>query len=439
MDRSLYIIRYPKDEQVAVSLSETASKGVSIQNGKDVTVTAYYAPQFAELRKFCVPSEESFIQSLMRSDSFNAEGGKSKAQFARTTDDRFLIKQVLDKESQTIKSVIPKYLNHMANTIQIRYEHHKLEDAETLSDENAHQAQENTCLAKILGFYQVRTVGGGKDSSFMFLVSENVFYGCLAAHNIAYDLKGLFHNRRKDHNRTPSTEIDAATQDQITQDIQDTVDRSQQGVSSQNRIVHIGLDENLRDAVQYEPLMLEMSCYALLRSTLERDTGFLAESKIIDYSLLLAKAVQNDKQPFIVVGIVDYLQPYTMKKHLESQIKTIKNKVTKGGELPTIISPEKYRRRFLDGILKLLSQIPASNDSNLKTQDTQSSEFDKPKKKKAPAAAAAVPTYQPGQQSDGHLRENLSQKLLNLQQLEDMQQSNDGIESPFVQQILPQL
>eukprot|EP01024_Parvocaulis_polyphysoides_P048723 TRINITY_DN46608_c0_g1_i1.p1 TRINITY_DN46608_c0_g1~~TRINITY_DN46608_c0_g1_i1.p1 ORF type:complete len:160 (+),score=11.31 TRINITY_DN46608_c0_g1_i1:3-482(+) len=158
----------------------------------------------------------------------------------------------------------------------------------------------------------------------MFIVSENVFYGCLAAHNVAYDLKGLFHNRRKEHNRNPSSEIPSVDnlEDPVAADT--ALDRPQQGNQNQNRIVHIGLDENLRDAVQYEPLMLEMSCYALLRSTLERDTSFLANNKIIDSSLLLAKAVQNDKQPFIVVGIVDYLQPYTMKKHFESQIKTTK-------------------------------------------------------------------------------------------------------------------
>eukprot|EP01025_Chloroclados_australasicus_P026254 TRINITY_DN2606_c0_g3_i1.p1 TRINITY_DN2606_c0_g3~~TRINITY_DN2606_c0_g3_i1.p1 ORF type:complete len:1797 (-),score=144.27 TRINITY_DN2606_c0_g3_i1:334-5337(-) len=452
LDRSLYVMRYPKDEQITVSLSETACRGAAIQYGKEVTITAFYAPQFAELRKFCVPSEESYIQSLMRSETFNAEGGKSKAKFARTSDDRFLIKQILDRESY-ITSMLPKYLAYMADTLELRSEsqNQKTDDVDGTSD--LHSTQNtigNTCLAKILGVYQVRTESGGKDSNFVFIVSENIFYSCLAVHNIAYDLKGLFHNRRKNHSRTPSSGV-VTPPDNPTDVAQDyvvvgdpTQQLTSQGGGQQNRIVHIGLDENLRDAVLNEPLMLEMSCYTQLQSALERDTQFLARNKIIDYSLLLAKAVQNDQQPFIVVGIVDYLQPYTMKKKIESQLKTIKNKMLVGGEQPTIVSPDKYRRRFLDGILQLLTQIPASNEIAQKssTMDTAGSSQDPQQEKKQKTKPALSNTYA-GIQSEGRqARENLTQKLRNLANLSKDNEQGDvsqddaaNLQSPFLRQL----
>ena len=52
-------------------------------------VTAYYAPQFAELRRRCVAGgEAAFLASISRCRKWASRGGKSSAYFARSCDKR---------------------------------------------------------------------------------------------------------------------------------------------------------------------------------------------------------------------------------------------------------------------------------------------------------------------------------------------------------------
>ena len=52
-------------------------------------VVAYYAPQFAELRRRCVVSgEAAFLASMSRCRKWESRGGKSNAYFAKSRDDR---------------------------------------------------------------------------------------------------------------------------------------------------------------------------------------------------------------------------------------------------------------------------------------------------------------------------------------------------------------
>jgi 1-phosphatidylinositol-3-phosphate 5-kinase len=57
--------------------------------------TAYYARQFDTLRQQC-GLDDAFVKSLSRSSNWAAEGGKSKSNFWKTSDDRFIIKTLLD-------------------------------------------------------------------------------------------------------------------------------------------------------------------------------------------------------------------------------------------------------------------------------------------------------------------------------------------------------
>lgn len=52
-------------------------------------VTAYYAPQFAELRRRCVAGgDAAFLTSISRCRKWASRGGKSAAYFARSCDKR---------------------------------------------------------------------------------------------------------------------------------------------------------------------------------------------------------------------------------------------------------------------------------------------------------------------------------------------------------------
>ncbi|KHG26949.1 1-phosphatidylinositol-3-phosphate 5-kinase FAB1 [Gossypium arboreum] len=85
-------------------LSRTKALHVQVSFGDDgsadkvkYTVTCYYAKGFEALRRMCCPSELDYIRSLSRCKKWGAQGGKSNVFFAKTLDDRFIIKQVATK------------------------------------------------------------------------------------------------------------------------------------------------------------------------------------------------------------------------------------------------------------------------------------------------------------------------------------------------------
>ena len=58
--------------------------------------TVYYARQFDVLRRRCGVSNEEFVRSLERSAGWKAVGGKSKSNFWKTGDGRFVIKTLVN-------------------------------------------------------------------------------------------------------------------------------------------------------------------------------------------------------------------------------------------------------------------------------------------------------------------------------------------------------
>jgi 1-phosphatidylinositol-3-phosphate 5-kinase len=77
------------------------------------------------------------VRSLCRCSKWNAKGGKSGAYFAKTLDDRYVVKQLSAPEMRS-------FLEGGIGMAYLRYM--------TASLERGHP----TCLAKILGLYQVR-------------------------------------------------------------------------------------------------------------------------------------------------------------------------------------------------------------------------------------------------------------------------------------------
>jgi 1-phosphatidylinositol-3-phosphate 5-kinase len=100
-------------------------------------VTAYYAPQFAELRRRCCDGgEAAFLASLSRCRPWQAQGGKSRSYFAKTADDRFIVKQLSGPEKKSFLALGPDYFKYLFESFRKR---------------------QPTCLAKILGVYTVCT------------------------------------------------------------------------------------------------------------------------------------------------------------------------------------------------------------------------------------------------------------------------------------------
>lgn len=96
-------------------------------------VTCYYAKKFEALRRSCCPSELDFLRSISRCKKWGAQGGKSNVFFAKSLDDRFIIKQVTKTELESFLKFGTEYFKYLSES----------------------STGSPTCLAKILGIYQV--------------------------------------------------------------------------------------------------------------------------------------------------------------------------------------------------------------------------------------------------------------------------------------------
>lgn len=121
-----------KSPHLRISFGDESSTSV----GKvKFSVTCYFAKQFDLLRKKCCPKGVDFVRSLSRCRRWSAQGGKSNVYFAKSLDERFIIKQVTRTELDSFEEFAPEYFKYMSQSLN---------------------SGSPTCLAKILGIYQVR-------------------------------------------------------------------------------------------------------------------------------------------------------------------------------------------------------------------------------------------------------------------------------------------
>ncbi|KAK3040728.1 hypothetical protein RJ639_029250, partial [Escallonia herrerae] len=228
------------------------------------TVTCYFAKEFDALRKKCCPSEVDFIRSLSRCKRWTAQGGKSNVFFAKSLDERFIIKQVTKTELDSFEEFAPEYFKYLSDSLN---------------------SGSPTCLAKVLGIYQVivKHSKGGKESKMDLMVMENLFY----RRNISrvYDLKGSARSRYN---------ADTSGMDKVL------------------------LDLNLLEALRTKPIFLGSKAKRSLERAVWNDTSFLASVAVMDYSLLVGV---DDERQELVLGIIDFIRQYTWDKHFETWVK----------------------------------------------------------------------------------------------------------------------
>ncbi|CAO2210439.1 unnamed protein product [Urochloa humidicola] len=261
------------------------------------SVTSIYANEFYELRKKCCPSELAYITSLSRCKKWDAQGGKSKAFFAKTMDDRFIIKQIKKTEFESFIEFAPHYFTHVFHSLD---------------------TGSQTCLAKILGIYQVKHIRHGKEVKIDLMVMENLLFG----HNISriYDLKGATFSRR---------------------------------VADSNDHDTVYLDQNYVEDMGVSPIYIGGRTKHLLQRAIWNDTAFLTSVNVMDYSLLVGVDKQKHE---LVFGIIDYLRQYTWDKQLETWVKT--SLVVPKNVSPTVISPKEYKKRFRKFMAKYFLTVP---------------------------------------------------------------------------------
>ncbi|KAF8021288.1 hypothetical protein BT93_G1654 [Corymbia citriodora subsp. variegata] len=265
------------------------------------SVTCYFAKQFNSLRRKCCPSEIDFVRSLSRCRRWSAQGGKSNVYFAKSTDERFIIKQVTKTELESFEEFAPEYFKYLTDSIS---------------------SGSPTCLAKVLGLYQVNVKGprGGKEMKMDLMVMENLFF----KRNISriYDLKG---SARARYN--PDT-------------------------SGKDKVL---LDQNLLEALRTKPIFLGSKAKRSLERAIWNDTNFLANVDVMDYSLLVGV---DDERKELVLGIIDFMRQYTWDKHLEHWVKAWGILGGPKNASPTIISPKFYKKRFRKAMATYFLTVP---------------------------------------------------------------------------------
>nr|XP_034189980.1 1-phosphatidylinositol 3-phosphate 5-kinase [Osmia lignaria] len=264
----------------------------------------YFAAQFAAFRENVLPcGEDGFTRSMSRSVQWAARGGKSGSTFCKSRDDRFIIKEMSRLEMQIFLDFAPNYFSYM---------------------EKCQQTKQPTLLGKIVGVYRVSFKNNTTNAALRtsVLVMENLFYKRTITDK--FDLKGSVRNR-----------------------LVNPEDTCHEGEL-------VLLDENLLNMSCDSPLYIRSHSKAVLNRAIEQDTKFLADNSVMDYSLLVGLEPNSDE---LVLGIIDYIRTFTWDKKLETMVK--KSGILGGqGKLPTIISPEEYRARFIAAMHRYFLPVP---------------------------------------------------------------------------------
>ena len=261
----------------------------------------YYAQQFMRLREeIYSEGEDGFIRSLSRCVDWAARGGKTRATFRKVLDNQFIIKQMSRTEVDSFVTFANGYFSYIKAMVG---------------------KQKPTALAKVLGVYRIgfRNTITNQTMKEDVLVIENVFYTYKCSK--VFDLKGSLRNRYMQPNNKESDVL---------------------------------LDENLLEYIGETPIFLRPHAKGVLACAVENDSAFLSKHLIMDYSLLVGI---NEETQQLLVGIIDYIRTFTWDKKLEMWVKS-SGILGGGGKAPTVISPEKYKKRFCEAIDKYFPMVP---------------------------------------------------------------------------------
>ena len=297
---------------------------------KQIEIIIYYPKQFEALRIAYCTSFEDLLISLSKSTESENNGGKSKAKFYKTFDEKFILKSINENEFNMFIEKGLDYFNYMAQFL-----FHKMPSA----------------LAKILGAFQIIVKQKNKELKYNLILMENIYFGIISETDTTfnspdsnirvYDLKGSNVNRYISKNmRNPGQVL---------------------------------LDTNFLVDFNKEPIFIDSNVYDRLKLALYNDSSYLEKLEVVDYSLLIIFFNDKEKERnnnmkkigdnvndannnylnddnnyrLIKLGIIDYTRKYTWDKKVEFYGKSLLY-----GENPTIVEPTEYCKRFYSKLTK---------------------------------------------------------------------------------------
>ncbi|KAL9229278.1 hypothetical protein vseg_004763 [Gypsophila vaccaria] len=286
-----------RSPHLQISFSDDSSSSGKVK----FSITCYFAKEFDMLREKCCPSKVDFVQSLSRCKKWTAQGGKSNVYFAKSMDERFIIKQVTKTELESFQEFAADYFKYLNQSLD---------------------SGSPTCLAKVLGIFQVtvKHLKGGRETKMDLMVMENLFFNRRISK--VYDLKGSSRSRYNDDKTGANTVL---------------------------------LDMNLLETLRTNPIFLGSKAKRRLERAVWNDTSFLASVDVMDYSLLVGVDEERNE---LVLGIIDFMRQYTWDKHLETWVKASGILGGPKNVSPTIISPKQYKRRFRKAMTTYFLTVP---------------------------------------------------------------------------------
>ena len=276
-----------EDFEESVNLKKLKSKFFC----EKTKVTIYYPTLFEALRMAYGISLSEFIQSIALNNQWKENsGGKSKAKFIKSYDELYIIKQLQKNEFFMIQSYAKNFFGYMWKVLNGSME---------------------SIMTKIFGLYEVSI----NNTTYYYIVMENLFYGLKSDNLKIFDLKGSETNRFMKKTKNSQTL----------------------------------LDTNYKLERNNEPLAIYEKDFRYFKKAYENDSSFLSEHNLIDYSLLL---IIDEKNLNIRTGIIDFLRIYTWDKQLEHMGKIVINV----GAIPTITNPFEYKERFINALKKFFME-----------------------------------------------------------------------------------
>jgi 1-phosphatidylinositol-3-phosphate 5-kinase len=339
------------------------------QNLCKFVCTTYWATQFQAVREaFLSPHgvkgaesnagsagdgldiEQAYVQSLSSAFNWAASGGKSGASFARTADDRFVIKCISRTELQMFLESAPAYFEYLSKAF-----FHGLP----------------TVLCKIVGVYQIGYHNRltGKRSMDQVAVMQNIFYNKKISRT--FDLKGSLRGRFAAQIQRAKDESNIDTTSRVSDaysserkhgrvhgsDGEDDFDSSQHNEgshSSNKKESGTLLDGDFLEFTSGRPMPMNDRAKAVFHMSILNDTLFLSIINVLDYSILVGV---DEERMELVVGIIDFMRQYDILKQMERVGKSLPMVV--GSEAPTIIQPPLYKARFTNAMERYFMTVPS--------------------------------------------------------------------------------
>ncbi|KAJ3195191.1 hypothetical protein HK101_000901 [Irineochytrium annulatum] len=217
-------------------------------------------------------------------------------------------------------------------------------------------------LAKIFGFYTIkqRNLATGVTTELDVLVMEHLFANVKISRK--FDLKGV-PDRHSVPKRTASNSSSGSILLSNGSPISANSHTSGGNVnyvpgtptSASTPIVEdfqqVFWDGDWVDGRYRSLLMLHGHSKKIILDSVLNDTKFLSSVNVMDYSLLVGV---SDERKQLIVGIVDFIGPYTWYKRMETR-----GKVTlRGGKECTVLPPEQYGERFRKAMDQYFLMVP---------------------------------------------------------------------------------